>query len=209
MRTMKFSSSLQQRDFFNKNGFVSFEELLSPQDLIRINEAVDGLSVTEKLECRDLFLRHETMKKIVLSSKLSQLAYEFLQKKPLRIGFDQLILEKAASMKGNSALAKENETFQDICCIGGLEGIFLISLKNSASDQELAAGSGILIKPSIAYPFFSTTPSATQRFLLIGYGGLYSQYLYQPRDPYCHYLKTLGYVFGDRLNDRDHPILLR
>lgn len=203
---MKFSGNLQQRDYFNKNGFVSFEGLLNPHELDVLNQAIDQFFP----KSRDLYRDSDAVKKIVFSSKLVHLAYEFLQKKPLRIAFDQVLSEKADPLK---VKLTGNETFQDLCCIGGLEGLFLISLKNSSEPKEgmfdLSPGNGILINPTVPYPFFSFAPSIEHRFFLIGYGGVYSQYLYELRDPHCHYLKSLGYVFGDRLNDRDHPILLR
>jgi hypothetical protein len=208
---MKFSSNLEQRDFFNKNGFVSFEGLLNPQEMDLLNQVIDNLSPQEreKFQTRDLFLRNDAVKKIVLSSKLVRLAYEFLQKKPLRIAFDQILLEKGAKANHSG-----KETFQEMCCLGGLEGIFLICIQSpmridDSAPHELTAGNGFLISPSVPYPFFSMAPAPGHRFIMIGYGGVYSQYLYEPRDPHCHYLKSLGYVFGDRLNDRDHPILLR
>lgn len=208
---MKFSSNLEQRDFFNKNGYVSFEGLLNPQELEILNRAVDQFTPQEKekLESRDLFRRNEAVKKIVCGSKLVRLAYEFLQKKPLRLVFDQLVMEK----RGKNTQQRK-ETFQEVCCLGGLEGVFLICIqspmrKDESFPYDLTPGNGFLVSPTVPYPFFQLTPSEDHRFLLIGYGGTYSQYLYEPRDPHCHYLKTLGYVFGDRLNDRDHPILLR
>jgi hypothetical protein len=59
------------------------------------------------------------------------------------------------------------------------------------------------------FPLAGLTPAKNSRFLLMGYGDSYSQYLHVPNDPQGHYLKSIGYVFGDHLNDSLHPLLLR
>lgn len=226
---MKFSVSLEQRDFFRKTGFIHFVDLLNTSELAILNSGIEeSLAVIRKKISqrepaslgRDLWRLNEGIKKIVFSKRLIDLAYELIQKKPLRIAFDELLPEKSLYSRHeiNDFHYSDTASFQEHSCISGLQGHFLLCIKRfpdtvPAGDSNplfaLEEGSGFFIAPEAVFPFLSATPSTTMRFFLIGYCDKFSQYLHEERDPHCHFLKSLGYVFGDTLNDRLHPIILR
>lgn len=214
---MKFSISSEQRDYFTKHRFIPFTHLLNEGELLELNQAIDSLIANppKNFQLRDLWRNSAVVKKIVSSKRLLQLAFELIQKKPLRLAFDQLILEAAKSKKSIVPQILDQGSFQETSCINNLQGLFILCLRNNdvklGEDHpfDFSAGDGVFITPDIAFPFDTLTPSPNKRFLIVAYGNNYSQYLFEERDPYCHYLKNLGYVFGDKLNDRLHPLLLR
>lgn len=183
---MKFAISQDQRELYRKEGSISFADLLDPKELASLNEGIKAVLIPSKRKSpfeqgRDLWRKDENVKKIVQSKRLIDLAFELIQKKPLRLAFDQLIPENS-------------EELNEYSCINNLLGMFFICLED---------GSGSFYLPSTPLPSFE------DRFFMIAYCDKYSQYLFEERDPQVHFLKSLGYVFGDRLNDRLHPILLR
>jgi hypothetical protein len=211
---MKFSISSEQRDYFTKHRFIPFSHLLNEGELSDLNQAIDAVleSAPKGFALRDLWRSNPQIKKIVCSKRLLQLAFELIQKKPLRLAFDQLIME--ARKSSNEVQILEQGSFQDISCINNLQGLFILCIRDNESKEnaelfEFHAGDGVFITPDAPFPFDTLTPSPHKRYLIIAYGSNYSQYLFEERDPYCHFLKNLGYVFGDKLNDRLHPLLLR
>lgn len=213
---MKFSISSEQRDYFTKHRFIPFTQLLNEGELLELNQAIDSLIANSPKEfpLRDLWRNSAVVKKIVSSKRLLQLAFELIQKKPLRLAFDQLILESGKSKRSGAAQLLDQGTFQETSCINNLQGLFILCIRDNdvkSEEQpfEFSAGDGVFITPDNPFPFDTLTPSPNKRFLIVAYGNNYSQYLFEERDPYCHYLKNLGYVFGDKLNDRLHPLLLR
>lgn len=186
---MKFAISQEQRDFFRKNGWISFVDLIDQKELASLNEGIEAALKLKPVrgksllsQGRDLWRKEERVKKVVQSRRLVEFAFEWIQKKPLRLAFDQWIPENSKELNEHSA-------------INQLLGIFFIRLTD---------GSGAFYLPSTPLPDFEEGP-----FFMIAYCDKYSQYLYEERDPQVHFLKSLGYVFGDRLSDRLHPILLR
>lgn len=217
---MKFAVSSDQKDYFRKNGLIPFNNLLNESELVKINQGIDEMLKAQKKKHltsqeqfsvgRDLWRQNEEIKKIVLGRRLSHLAFELLQKKPLRLAFDQLLPEASSTVLEKERYFKEDVTFQEISSISNLQGIFLLCIKTFGDETaNIEAGSGYFFLPGTVFPFASFTPSKNCRFLLVGYGDPYSQYLHVTNDPQVHYLKKLGYVFGDHLNDSLHPLLLR
>jgi len=51
--------------------------------------------------------------------------------------------------------------------------------------------------------------SGEQRYLMLVYTHPTAIYYLEEKDPKTHHLKSLGYVFGDRLNDKLNPIVYR
>lgn len=184
---MKFAISQEQREFFRKNGWISFVDLLDIKELVSLNEGIAVALIPVKRKTlfevgRDLWRKEEKVKKVVVSKRLLELAFELIQKKPLRLAFDQWV----------PADCKELNEFSGI---SPLLGVFFISLVD---------GSGSFYLPSTPLPSFENGP-----YFMIAYCDKYSQYLYEERDPQVHFPKSLGYVFGDMLKDRLHPIVLR
>lgn len=198
---MKFSISLEQRNYLQKNGFIPFYELLNEGEIKRLD-----LIFQKKIDVfRDLWRSYEELKPIVFSKRLVDLAYELIQKKPLRFAFDRFIPGKKTTLTGGETPLKDyfgENSIEERSCLRPLVGMFVILLED---EEEMPKGSGYFILPQSKFPFLELS----KKILLIAYTDQYGQYFYETKDPDVHYLKNLGYVFGDRLNDQLHPILLR
>lgn len=218
---MKFAISLEQRDHLRKRGIVPFSGLLTPLELERLNEGIEEVLADLKKARgsdlspfeRDLWRRSDKVKKIVFSRRLAELAFELLQKKPLRLAFDQLFPEKDLYSGGASMASFYGDqlSLQAHSCIKGLLGAFFLCVKHRPplSGLSMEPGDGFFLLPSTPISLELLEGASECRFFAIGYADFFSQYLHELRDPGVHFLKSLGYVFGDRLNDRLHPILLR
>lgn len=187
---MKFSVSLDQRNYLNNHGFVPFFNILNESERVLLKGSIP--KETSFTKGRDLWRTSPAIKQIVFSKRLIDLVFSLTQKKPIRLGFDQYIPEK-----GDLKKVFGEELLQNRSSINPLKGLFLI---------DLNSGDGYFVLPSC--PLFNESLE-DHPYFLIGYGDQHSQYLYEERDPQLHFLKSLGYVFGDKLNDELHPILLR
>ncbi len=147
---MKFSTAKEHRDFFQKNGWIEFEDLVSQQLLEQVNRAVDRTvadrltnpdgktapfsSEKHYLAGRDLWRADPLLKKFISQAKFAEIAVELTEKIPLRLGFDQLfprlcesLYEKEPSYLYSSFL-KEDYTLQEASCLSGLAVGIMLSL---------------------------------------------------------------------------------
>lgn len=212
---MKFSISLDQRNFLNKNGYVPFYQLLSDAEIQLLKLGINSGLKQDHKSGRDLWRVDESVKKIVFSKRLVDVVFQLTQKKPLRLAFDQYIPEKSAALLDRNEQVPlfnyfgDEPAFQDKSSINSLVGLLLLVLNGDEESSSIGKGGGYFILPQAILSKEDLPFSPNQQFLLIGYADMHSQYLYQPLDPHGHFLKQLGYVFGDKLNDRLHPVLLR
>lgn len=102
---MKLAIVKEHRDFFQKQGFIEFENFLTQSQLKEWNQAIDQalasrLEVTvdsvkrssaEKLflQSRDLWRTHEPLKKLVCQPRYAKIASELVEAAPIRLGYDQ------------------------------------------------------------------------------------------------------------------------
>lgn len=243
---MKFSTAKGHRDFFQKHGWIEFEEFFAYQQLAELNlainkelaertgdleEKVPFLS-SEKifLQGHDLWRGNDSIKKFVVQPRLVDVVEELIEKKPLRLGCDQIFppcqeaLFAQESSQIYSKFLKQAETLQAVSCYQGIACGVMIALseegdKGSEGDQGTSLeganifpnqpGNVLLFQPNIpvnwSYPFHSLK----RRYLLIIYTFANAYYKLEPNDPHTHLLKRLGYVFNDKLSDKLNPIVFR
>lgn len=79
---MRFTTSFEHRDFFSKNGYIEFEQLISLDECALLRSKTADL---------DLWRQDPLVKKISLRSQYGEIASELSHKKILRIGFDLLL----------------------------------------------------------------------------------------------------------------------
>lgn len=103
---MKFAINKEHRIFFEKYGWIEFEDLLSNEQLALANRAVDQvltarlnvcpeelhLSSNEKfyLQGRDLWRSNAFLHRLTTQMRFVEIGAELIKKKPLRLGYDQL-----------------------------------------------------------------------------------------------------------------------
>lgn len=222
---MKYTIDAGQRDFFRRNGWIEFENLLSPDQVSQWNRGVDralakraqvdveklGKVPSEQLvkKSYDLWREDEPLKKKICSLPLARIAQELTQCKSIRLGFDRLLFHWRDQPNAQAA-------FAEISCINGLCAILLLCLTESGSaktsEADLfpsSAGSGVYLLPTVPFDFSYLAAHPDQRYLIIGYAQPFSQYWLNEKDVYVYQLKNLGYIYGDGLKDALHPVLLR
>lgn len=225
--TMKFSIDFEQRNFFRKNKAIEFEELFSTPMLFHLKEGIEkGLSIlipklthatSEEIfrAGRDLFRINPLVKKEISHHRLTALLFDLIQEKPLRLGFDQLF--PASHKDIYTKLYPNKLPFKNLSCVNNLLCLQLVCISGEGPEPNFPEGdpfpskpgNGVYFLPDYEIDFEKLSYRKNQTFLLIGYTGLHSQYLFVPEDPQCHTLKKIGFVFGDNLNDNLHPVILR
>lgn len=219
---MKFALAKEHHDFFDKNGYIEFDGLIAPptaeklskaikqQVGNRVNQLPERLSMVEPMKLfmkgRDLWRTHPDMKKQAASLNLAAIASQLVRQKPIRLTLDQWI---PAGLE-----LKDIASLEQLVPVQGILAGAFIALDASVSPEESSffpkeAGSILFVKPDTVIPFGELTKARSQNFLLILYSSRNSVYIYKETDPLTHYLKELGYVYGDRFSDQFHPLLLQ
>lgn len=177
---------------------------------------------------RDIWRGSTFLKKTVTNAALADLAAELFDKKPLRLAYDQYLPEWQPSTHYHSAeqshysdLLKRRLSLEEVSSVQGVIGGLLICLKtpimgSESFPEELQwmtwprrSGSGVFFKGSAPLDFRIITQWQGASYLLIVYCRDSSVYIVQNNDPQLHALKYIGYNFGDRLNDKLNPIVIR
>lgn len=189
---MRISLSNDQKAFFEKEGYVALEGVLSAQDIERLRIAFQGYIPTTRWDKElyakrifengyDLFLKHQDIFKEIPLKRIALIASELLDILPIRYVFDQLC-------------ATHSDTpVIDTCSVNGCALVCCISLENGTclfvrSDRA----------PKVEFGLY----------WILGLGIRNLQYLHNDKDPHTHVLKSYGYVFGDALKQSTHPVLV-
>ena len=241
---MKFSTAKEHRDFFQKNGWIEFEGLLSNEQLRAANQSIDQVLAerlnisperikfvsSEKiyLHGRDVWRQHPLLQKFVAQMRFAEIATELIEKKPLRLGYDQILpayQEPPFSQKNvqvYSHFIEHTLSLQTVSCLQGVACGLMIMLgeeKGSVVEKEKSVegidvfpsqpGNVIFFQPHISIDWSCLAARLEQRFYLVVYTLANAHYQLEPCDPHTHALKQLGYIFNDKLSDKLNPIVYR
>lgn len=219
---MKFALAKEHHDFFDKQGFIQFEDLITPASIERLSKATRqqiGSRINllpEKLfpenpsrlflAGRDLWRNHPEIKKQALNRNLATITSGLVRQKPIRLALDQWI---PPGMDW-----KNITTLEEMVPVQGLLAGAFIALDSGVTGEDTPVfpsqpGNILIVKPDTILPLHELTSERNQSFLLVVYGSRNSVYIHKESDPLTHYLKELDYVFGDRLSDSLHPLLLQ
>ncbi len=233
---MKFALDKAHRDFFKKEGWIEFTACIPKNKIVQLSQSIQSLDQSDKTRShpspnelffkgRDLWRSHPSIRKFVMQPYLAEIAAELVEKRPLRLGYDQLLpvvkpsnfnfdaytnwLDREASLESVSCL-------REIAC-----GIILnlnaseLANTNIASSADIdffskALGNATFVHPKLPIKWRNLYKQvAGSSFYLIVYTGYSAQYYLQPDDPHTYALKRIGYGVNDTLNDRLNPIVLR
>ena len=242
---MKFTTAKEHRDFFLKNGWIEFEGLLSLKQTSEVNQAIDAvlakrLPITKRkiqescemmfAEGFDLWRADSLLQKIATQMRFCELAASLIEKKILRLAYDQLlpfyqenqILEKKQTNGNYFNFTSHTRSLEEISCVNRLACALMLSLNDldlnlTTQDEPVAgidvfprkAGNVIFFRPNIPIHWNYLHERQGERFLLIVYAEQTAYYQLQEQDPHTHAFKRLGYVFNDKLSDKLHPIVFR
>lgn len=240
---MKFATAKEHRDFFQIHGWIEFEGFITNDQLTLVKQAIDQVLVeqlnlssdqmhklsSEKLflHGRDLWRSNSLLQKFVAQPRFVEIASELIEKKPLRLGYDQF-LPTCNKIQFNqpteqvySHFLEHTANLESVSCLQGVICGLIVALddkQNVPSEENSAegidifpsqAGRVIFFKPTILVNWSDLYQHVGQSFYLIVYTQAFAHYQLQPQDPHTHALKRLGYVFNDKLNDKLHPIIYR
>ena len=212
----------EHHDFFDKEGYIEFEELISQENLeklakairqqigSRINQFPERLTHEKPIRLytngRDLWRNHPEIKKQCANRNFASIAAGLVREKSLRLALDQWI---PPGFDWGTV-----STLEDIIPVQGIVAGAFIALDAGITDENPSifpfnAGHVLFVKPGTPLPLADLSALRNQSFLLVVYGGSKSVYIHKETDPLTHYLKDYGYVYGDRLSDNLHPILLQ
>lgn len=242
---MKFATAKEHRNFFQNHGWIEFEEFISNDQLVLINQAIDQvlaerLNVSSDrlrllpsdqfyLQGRDLWRSNQTLRKFITQIRFGEIASELIEKKPLRLGYDQLFPGRQPTQISESSLQvyphflEHTNTLEAVSCLQGVIGGLMVALggkqeEDGASEKIPAEGIDIFpsrpghvifFRPNVPINWNHLYAHAGQRYYLIVYTQASAHYQLQPQDPHTHSLKRLGYVFNDKLSDKLNPIVYR
>lgn len=244
---MKFATAKEHRDFFQKHGWIEFEALLPNDQLALANQAIDQtlaerlnvspqqlrLSSSEQfyLQGHDLWRSNAFLHKFITQVRFAEIASELIEKKPLRLGYDQFFPSRQQmpltkeDLSIYSRFLERTAPLEAVCCLQGVACGLLISL--SAREGNIPAkeatevspeginifpsqpGHIVFFQPNVSINWNHLYTHLGQRFYLIVYTLASAYYQLQPQDPHTHALKRLGYVFNDKLSDKLNPIVYR
>ncbi len=217
---MKFAVDTAHRDFFKNKLRIEFEGFFTSEEVNSLHREVKNsleARLSEKglplekasneqlyMAGRDLWRTNAALRKIVIQSKLADIAADLTEERGVRFGYDQYLplpppyFEKLPLDHPYIRLLKLKEgTLETVSCIEGLLCGVLIPLKEGA-------GKVVYITPSAPLDL-----PLLQESLLIVYARGRAIYILQENDPHTHALKHLGIGFGELLSDKLNPMLKR
>ena len=224
---MKFAIAKEHKDYFDKKGWIEFEDLLSDEQFLLLKDAIREVlsertkkpyakiiysSETLFKQGRDLWRSHENVSKIAEARRMAETAAELFEKKALRLGFDQFF---PSANPSSWPLFEQVCPIDSISCIKEIVGGFIIALENQ-TDENLAenmfpkkAGNILFFKGNVPIDWKFLCHQSKQPFYLVAYTLPTARYYLEMADPNTHDLKKLGYIFNDKLKDNLHPLVFR
>jgi hypothetical protein len=208
---MKLFVSSQQHEYFQTHHLIEFEGILPKEEVSVLQENIEkalsarlrvplerlGKESPEKLFKAGLFLgaASSAIWKLMTSSKLSSLASQLCNQKPLRIGYDIYISPE------NAPFLNPIRPFQEICCIQGMVGGIFICLEGEKVGNVVYFSPELQIEPS---KIFGGAP-----FLMMTYTHSSALFIRRVEDPLFLEMQERGYQYGDRLTDEFNPIIYK
>ncbi len=223
---MRLAISPDHKEFFLKNNYIEFEELLSAGQLADLRKSADEtLASRIKISASkpgyspskaafhagyDLWRDNASVKKAVQKKEFALLASELFQTLPLRCAFDQYF----STAQISTSPFPEATTLQESSCLTPLAGALILLLDDllkplSSFPLPINAGNGLFISPSLPIPWPEIFSLPDLKMLIIGYSGKKTMFSAGTRDPRAMDVKMQGYVFNEFLNDSKHPILIQ
>lgn len=178
---MKTALSAQQLVYFRKQGYVRFENY--PLDFADVKKIANELMTP-----RDLWRKNSFLKKFLLHT-LGAMALELARKPSLRLACDHYLV----------SLPKITR-IQDMFCFQGLACIFVFSVDED--HPELGTILEIFEPSSLA----NRLP---KEGYLVAFALENGVLIENQNDPFNAATRNLGYVYGDRLMNPHHPLVIQ
>jgi hypothetical protein len=190
--------SLQQRNYFVKNGFLELEGYASEEMCKSI--------ISELKFGRDSWRSSPLLKTFLTSRQIGKIISSLTQSSPFRLACDHYF-------KPGTSI--ELESTKDMLCIQGILCSAFLRLDSSPLSFGLKAsplgltpfpqskGNLLLVKPDLLLQL----PSPNLPLYMFSYASVSSVYFNNSKDQFKDSYKQLGYDYGDRLKNELHPLL--
>ncbi len=220
---MRFSLAKEHRDFFTKNGMIELEGLVNDAQLETLLSAITEtfkakLNISPRgrthIEPRELFsaghdLWRESphIQKILFHRRLAEIATELEFRAPFRIGFDQFI--------PSEPIFSEPTSLEEFSYLQGVTCGFILCLKGMEADEDemnpfpITPGNVVIFGPDFPIDFTLLNERRGCEYILMTYAQDKVVYRFNEKDSHTHFLKSLGYTFGDKLREATHPMVYR
>ena len=212
----------EQISFFERYGYVELESFFTERTTSLLLTAAEEeiakrgeLSLADRGKEGSLFygydlaLSSERLRKELFSRKLGMAAYYLSRRKPLRYAFDWLwkIPGIVLSSPLDTISSVTPLTLRAVIALTDQPETEIPVLKPfEYTSFPLKKGSVAFISSKTNYQTANVLPGT---YLLIAFTSAQPVYRLQQTDPYTHFLKGYGYVFGDQLKETTHPVLYR
>ncbi|HUD02096.1 MAG TPA: hypothetical protein VMR37_07190 [Rhabdochlamydiaceae bacterium] len=218
---MRFKVTGDHRKVLEKQKFIEFEDVFSSDQIEeaaqhvdkvlgkRTRQLIDTQSCQELFHIgRDLWRDDPVLENFICNRGIAQLAAHLFQQKSLHLAFDQALRTTVRPGFPNATPA----TLQNRSCVQPLAGAVLVRLSGEAHPLSILPKkreNAVLIAPNLILPWEIFFQEPQSSYLLIAYAPAKALYICEKNDPNLHFLKKLGYVFGDNLNTSYHPLLYK
>ena len=218
---MRFKITGDHRKVLEKQKFIEFEDVFTLEDIEKASSHVDQVlgkrakqlidtQSCEQLyrEGRDLWRDDPVLENFICNRGLAQLTSQLFQQNTLYLAFDQAL---RTTLRPGYAGA-DTATLQEKSCIQPLVGAVLIKLSGESHPLSMLPKkreNAVLIAPNLIMPWEIFFQDPKSSYLMIAYAPAKALYVCEKKDPNLHFLKKLGYGFGDNLNTDFHPLLYK
>lgn len=218
---MRFKVTGEHRKVLEKQKFIEFEDLFSLDELEKVSKHVDEVlakrarQLIDTQSCeelfhvgRDVWRDDPVLENFICNRGMAQLAAQLFQQKTLQLAFDQALRTTLRSGFPNADTA----TLQQKSCVQPLAGAVLIRLSGESHPLSMLPKkreNAVLLAPNLILPWEIFFQEPKSSFLLIAYAPAKAIYVCEKGDSNLHFLKKLGYGFGDNLNTSHHPLLYK
>ena len=214
---MRFALTKDHLDFFYRNHYIEFEDLLTIEEVFSLEDAIEEVLTKRMGESRDpkkVYLAGShcwqddpRITKVALNPHLAEIASQLTKERTLRLASSQILSGGLSEKK----VFDESLPLENLCSIQKVSCGLILHLSSSEEledPQPKKPGSATFFSTRlpISFDYLTKTSQLTQLFLI--YSVENSLYTLTPTDPHTHALKKLGYGFGDHVRPHTHPIVI-
>lgn len=232
---MKISIENTHREYFKENRCIAFEGLLKPKEVEELKNAIQ-VNIHRRLEIplshqldvgdtaisqegRDLWRESRLIRNYTHKRKWSEMVANIADEKPLRLACDHgMIWPKEDHFSSDdyfwADLIYKGKSLNEIISVQGITCGLIVCLQppNTPPVEEVVfpseAGDVLLISPDFTFDEINDHLDLRGGiYYLIVYSQSISLAVQRPQDRHGALMRKMGYTFGDRLNDKLHPIV--
>lgn len=213
---MKYCIDNDLKRSFEENHFVLLQGLLTREKAQELCLLVEKQVPKRDFAGRNLAIASKDIRDILFTQAIGSIEKALCGKTKLRYGTDWVwqgsIVPWSKAKEAISLASMVSVRPAILGCIIALTDGALEENVSSSSEFVLPAEAGDALFFDAEAPFIWENLHATslqQKYLLLLLAGERALYVLNPEDASTHFLKSQGLVFGDRLPENTHPLLVR